>query len=409
MKLWQGFKHGVAPDTKRKTVQLTHGDATCYPLYYYIPSFSQDSSTLVYHRVEKGDVQIHTLNLASGKSKQITHADTPATRWIPWCIESGTGVLDHLSVLDVSSDRLIYFNQSDVRLVNLDGSGDRLLFSLPDDRIPIGQNCVTGNGEWFVYIHHDRELFEEMHPKGKWGDRSQSRGTVLAAYHLSTGEHRDLVILNSPIHHVLPLGDDKLVFCHPAAESGMLMTDVRGGWYTHMRTQDDEGGCVCHYVSTSSGLAYEVLNRKDGRVLSGIYNPTTNERYEFTLPPEFGYTHTGRDPEGRLWFFENSNSSGAEEVHDLHFLSRHVPGGHDEWVRLSGHWPTYGGGQKSHFHPQLTPDRKWILMTAGDAETETNHIFLLDIEELNDTCGIPDVGQMASNKALHSDADKPRA
>jgi hypothetical protein len=291
--------------------------------------------------------------------------------------------------------------------VNLDGSDDRLLLSLPDDRIPIGQNCMTGNGEWFVYIHHDRRSFKE--------GRKNSKGTALAAYNMLTGEHRLLIQINSPIHHVLPLAEDKLVFCHPATENGMLMTDIRGGWYTHMRTQDEAGGCVCHYVSTSRGIAYEVLNRTDGKVLSGLYNPISNERYEFALPSEFGYTHTGRDPEGLLWFYENCNpapwkeSSEVARVHDLHFLARHVPDGDDEWVRLCGDWPTYGSGQKAHFHPQLTPDRKWILMTAGDVTTKTNHIFLLSVEDLDDTCGIPSGGPMASsNKALHNDADKPR-
>ena len=37
----------------------------------------------------------------------------------------------------------------------------------------------------------------------------------------------------------------------------------------------------------------------------------------------------------------------------------------DEFVELAGPWKTYGSGQKSHFHPQLTPDRKWILFTGG--------------------------------------------
>jgi hypothetical protein len=49
---------------------------------------------------------------------------------------------------------------------------------------------------------------------------------------------------------------------------------------------------------------------------------------------------------------------------------------------LTGPWRTYGSGQKSHFHPQLTPDRRWILFTGGDADSETNHLFLLDVSDL---------------------------
>jgi hypothetical protein len=57
-------------------------------------------------------------------------------------------------------------------------------------------------------------------------------------------------------------------------------------------------------------------------------------------------------------------------------------------TRLVGNWPTYGGGQKAHFHPRLTPDRRWILLTAGDPRTQTNHLFLLDVSDLADTEGI---------------------
>lgn len=383
---WDGFARGRAPGSGRTTVQLTQGDATCYPLYYFIPTFTADGRHLVHHRAGDGEVQVHVLDLATGASRQLTHGRAPRTQWIPWCVESGRGVLDHRSVLDTQRNRLIYFDDNDVRAVALDGAGDTQLFPLPEHRIAIGQNCVSGDGAWFVYIHHDRALHDEaVYPDRTWGHRARSRGTALAAFHLETGEHRELVRVNSPIHHVIPLGDDRFVFCHPATENGMLLTDLRGGWYTHLRTQDDHGGTVCHYLTTTRGLMYEVLGRDD-HVLAGVYNPSTHARYEFPLPESFGYTHTGRDPEGRLWFYENSG-----KTHDVRFLEHHDPQGEDRWQALTGDWPTYGSGQKSHMHPQLTPDRHWMLMTAGDPATQTNHIYLLDIADLPDTTGIPAV------------------
>lgn len=213
-----------------------------------------------------------------------------------------------------------------------------------------------------------------------------SKGTVLAAYNLETKEHRNLVIINSPIHHVLSYDHKSFVFCHPATENGMMLTGLSGGWYSHLRTQDEQGGCVCHYVATRRGIAYEVLGRKDEKVLAGLYNPQSHQRYELPLP-SVGYTHTGRDPEGLLWFFEKRSG----DTHDLHLLQCHAPTEEDQWTSLTGNWVTYGGGQKSHFHPQLTPDRKWILMTGGDPTTETNHLFLVDISDLDNTQGIPEL------------------
>lgn len=389
--IWNGFQRRKTPAGNRLAIQLTEGSATCYPLYYFIDSVSSDGRQLVYHRAEAGDVQIHALDLTSGASRQLTRAGAPRTRWIPWCVESGRGVLDHRSVLDVKTDTLLYFDGNVLRQVGLDGTNDRALFTLPGDRLPIGQNCMSGDGNWFVYIHHDRKLFDEVY--GSPGGRHLSKGTVLAAYNLKTAEHRTLVVINSPIHHVLPYGKDQFIFCHPTMENGMLLTDIHGGWYTHLRTMDEFGGQVCHYIATQRGIMYEVLGRED-EVLAGLYNPRSHARYEFALPKEFGYTHTGRDPEGRLWFFENADKTFQNDhhvTHDLRFLVRHDPDGQDDWLNLTGHWPTYGNGQKAHFHPQVMPDRKWILMTAGDPQTETNHLFLIDISDLTDTTGIPAV------------------
>ena len=113
-------------------------------------------------------------------------------------------------------------------------------------------------------------------------------------------------------------------------------------------------------------------------------DPFTHRRFEIPLPRHFSAVHTGRDPEGELWFYED-NSPGK---HAVYFLTAHDPENGDAWRDLTGHWPTYGTGQKSHFHPQLTPDRHWMLLTAGDPATETNHLFLLDIRDLEPTAGI---------------------
>jgi hypothetical protein len=57
------------------------------------------------------------------------------------------------------------------------------------------------------------------------------------------------------------------------------------------------------------------------------------------------------------------------------------------FVPLTGDWPISTPGQRGHFHPQLTPDRRWILMTGGDHQ-KRSQIFLLDASDLKDTQGI---------------------
>ena len=382
MEFTDSFDELTAPQTDRRVIQLTDGPGFCYPLYYYIPSLTTDGE-LIYHRAHDDNVQLYRLDLATGGSSRLTDATAEDTHWRPWGTDPGTGVLDHRSALNVPRGEVVYFDGTDVRCVDVSSGADESLFSLPSDRFSLGQPCFTPDGDWFVYIHHDREMYETLFEDGRF-DRHRSTGTVLAAYHLDTGEHRALVRINSAIHHVIPYDDQHLVFCHPPTGGGMLLTDLRGDWYAHLRTPCEQGSTINHYVATARGIVYEVLVGSEP-FKSGLYDPHTHDRFEFGLPEYFGYTHTGYDPDGKLFFYETEGGRG----HEMVYLDRYSETGDHEWQPIVGDWPTYGSKQKSHFHPRMTPDRDWIIFVAGDPTTETNQIFAVDVADLNYTQGIP--------------------
>lgn len=381
MSIWDGFARRTAPDTDRAAIQLTRGDAFCYPLYYYVPSITKDGRYLVHHRDAAGEVQLHRLDLQTGGYVQLTHATCPDTRWRPWEMDLRLGVLDHRSVLNVERGLAVYFDGSACRAVDIETLDDRLLFNIAEGREATGQNGVTPDGKWLVYIHA---------PRGsEYG--KPCRGAVVAAYNFDTGENRTLVSIDAPIDHVTPYDNERFIFAHPHKSSGMLLTDLSSGRYVVLR-QGDPGvrGHVIHATVTARGMAYEVPEV----MFSGLYDPLTRRRFEFRLPEHFKYVHTGCDPAGRLWFYENDNrrEHGLGDLHDMYALVRLDAQQGDDWLRLTGNWRTYGDGQKAHFHPRLTPDRKWILFTGGDPSTKTNHIFLLDVSDLEPTQGIsPDL------------------
>ncbi|MCC6419612.1 MAG: hypothetical protein IT429_15365 [Gemmataceae bacterium] len=369
------FRRQHAPETGRRAVQLTGGEGFTYPLYFYTPSITREGRYLVYHRAAGGEVQLHRLDLATGESTQLTAARHPDTHWRPWCVDSGRGVRDHRSVLNVVRGLVIYFDGNAVRSVNVATLEDRLLFAIPEDREPYGQNDTTPDGQWLVYIHT---------PRGSiWGQ--PCRGAAVAAYHFDTGEHRILCRIDSAIFHVTAYDNEHFVVTHPADHPGMLLTDLTSGRIVPLR-EGDPGvrGHPVHCQVTRRGIVYEVPEVQ----VTGLYDPFTRCRFEIPFPEHFQYIHTGRDPEGRLWLYENSSAWDRFEVHDLWALVRADREKGNEWLRLTGSWPTYGGGQKAHFHPQLTPDRQWILFTGGDPDTRTNHLFLLDASDLKDSAGI---------------------
>jgi Tol biopolymer transport system component len=388
--LFQGFKQSIAPGTGRKIRQLTSGPKLNYPLYYYIPSITSDGRYLVHHGVDAAGLQIWRLDLQTGEEFRLSNASGQDTHWFPWCIDKGPGVLDHRSVLNSVRNTLVYFDGRDAIQVHVESRETSKLFTLPDSRSFIGQNCITPDGEWLVYIHHDSKTLERMRQLPYWEARALSKNTALAAYNFSTGEIRNILFINSPIHHVLPCGLDGLVFCHPNTENGMLYTTLEGGFYTHLRTQEEDGLTVCHYVSTSRGLMYELSDESHSGHRAGIYDPETHKKVEVDLPTDFRYTHTGLDPDGKLWIFENevAKYSDRTSAHELWFLEERSEHGSNRWKKLMGPWKNYRGGQSSHCHPQITADRNWLLFVGGETESQTNQIYLMDISDLTETLGI---------------------
>lgn len=375
LEISDAFPRIHAPGTRRSAIQLTWGDGFTYPLYFFIPSFTSDGRYLIYHRAARDEIQLHRLDLATGESRQLTFATCPRTRWDPWCVDSGRGVLDHRSVLNVARNLVVYFDGNDVRAVDAATFEDRRLFIIPEDREAYGQNGATPDGEWLAYIHT---------PRGSiWGRPCE--GAAVAAYHFESGSQRELARIDSAVFHVTPYDNGHFVVTHPSEHPGMLWTSLDSGKLEPLRDGDPGArGHLVHCQVTRRGIAYEV----PGEQVSGLYDPFTRRRFEFPFPDDFQYIHTGRDPEGRLWFYENSSAWDVFDAHDVRALVRLDRETGGEWVRLTGTWPTFGGGQKAHFHPQLTPDRRWILMSAGDPATRTNHMFLLDVSDLDDTEGI---------------------
>jgi hypothetical protein len=378
-----------APGSERRAIQLTSGPAYCYPLYYFIPSITADGRYLVHHRSDGETVQLHRVEITTGETAQLTHASCADTQWHPWDMPAGKGVLDHRSALNVATSEAIYFDGNEVRSVGVDTCEERTLFELPADRVAIGQNCCSPDGRFLFFIHHDRELHREIYGEpggerrgGYSYPRHLSRGTKLAALDLERGELRTVVALNSPVHHVQPYGEHMLVFSSLAVERAILVTDYDGGWYTHLRTQGEDGGTTCHYCVTDRGIFYEA--HSDRGLVAGVLNPDTRRAVESVLPASIrgGAPHVAADPSGRRLLLECHDE---EHGHTVVFVKRLGTDGDVELDYLFGDWPTYGSGQKSHFHPRVTDDGEHLIITAGDQSTGTNHVFALDIADLPET------------------------
>lgn len=371
------FPRIKAPGTGRAAVQLTSGTATCYPLYYFAPTLSKDGRYLVYHRYEKGQVQLWRLDLQTADSVQLTRATKAdgmgRADWRPWHEEPKLcGVADYRSAINQPRGKVVYFDGPQARQVDLVTLEDEPLFEVPADRQVQSQNCCSPDGKWFVYI--------VTPPGATYGQRVDA---VITAYSFDRREQHVLFTVNHACHHVTMYDDEHFFAHHPPGHMGMCFGDLASGTWRDLR-HGDPGvrGEPCHSIATSLGIAYEVS--RIAPVRSGLYDPFTRRRLEWQLPREFGYTHTGWDPSGRLWFWETTGKLG----HSLWYLERLDRERGGQVRPLTGDWQTYSPGQRGHFHAQVTPDHRWVLLTAGDRETKTDQVFLLDITDIRDTQGI---------------------
>ncbi len=375
--------------TSRTTVQLTAGTDFCYPLYYFIPSVTADGRYMVYHRETPEtvhEIQLHRLDLFTGDSVQLTVGTADNAHWQPWGVDRARGILGDRSALAPHRSDVVYFDGTQVYAVNLNTLTHRHLFSVPKDRFPLAQNCITGDEQWFVYVHVDRAAYERLlamrheDPGAFRRNAHTCKGTAITAFNLDTGEHRTLFRLDYPVHHVHLYGFRGLAFSHiPGDLHGMGFTSVDKQYYSIPRPQDEHGGKIIHHVPTAAGIAYEVRGREEDG-WAGICDPHTGERQEFPVLP--GTNHTGLDPLGRLFFFQ----VGKDRIQ---VMTAYDPRGEHQWLDLFGSWPTFGQGQKAHFHPRLLPGRQWLQMVGGAPATETNHIFLVDVSDLDKTDNSP--------------------
>jgi len=360
------------PETGRRVIQLTLGDCFDYHLYYFIPSMTRDGRTVIFHRHEGDEVQMYRLDIEAGETVRLTDAKTPNALWRPWLQEAGHGVRDLLSAFNTETDELVYLDDNQIRAVHIFSLADRLLYEVPDDRVPCGLTGVSPDGKHFVFVHADREWWEaSSHEQPR---KYEAEGGRLDVLELETGTVRTLVQLNTWITHSNFYDNTRILFCHLATEEAILMTDLCGGHYVHLRTQDERGK-TCHYQATSKGIVYEVGGR-----LVGLCDPDAMTFTEYEVGPAY-VSHIGLDPEARLWFYE----SGTPDGRTIQYIPELRPGRVNEAIPLMSPMETYWLGQRSHLHPQLTPDRRSILFTGGDARNRTNHIFLLDVEDLADT------------------------
>ena len=363
------------PESGRKITQLTSGDCFDYQLYYFIPTMTKDSRTVVFHRHQDMEVQLFKIDIGTGLTTKLTDAKTPNSLWRPYLQEEGRGVRDLMSAFNTATNEAVYFDTNDIRAVNIPTLADRVLYHVPDDRVPCGLTGVSPDGKWFCFVHADKAWWDAS--RGRKPDKCDATGCRLDVLAIATGEARTLVQINTWLTHSNFYDNDRILFCHLPTEGGALMTDLRGGWYMNLRTQDEAGGCVCHYLPTDRGIMYETAG---GGRLIGILNPDNLERVEYKngVP---GGIHTGADPEGRLWFYEGTCDQGRL----IAYYERLQPGVVNQPLTLVSPREPYWLGQRIHMHPQITPDRKFILFTGGDPTSKTNHLFLVDVDGLKDT------------------------
>jgi hypothetical protein len=176
-----------------------------------------------------------------------------------------------------------------------------------------------------------------------------------------TGGYRDVMTVPFHVHHVFFISNERLLVNHTQGENGMWTVNIDGSAVQTLRSSADGHGAVCHQVITENGLFYEANETVDGerRVWIGRYDLNNDTFVEERLP-NVGYVHTGRDPAGKLRFFENQEGSHRHQLLLVHEQDDHEQDDAIEIEVLRELAPIIRG-QRYHAHPFLSPDRQWLF------------------------------------------------
>jgi hypothetical protein len=340
----------------------------------------KDRRTLVYNHFIDGQVQNWKIDLAGEEAVQLTDAKTPNCLWRFWDEPvRATGVRELMSALSPATDELLYFDSNELHAVHVHSLKDRLVYELPSDREPCALGGASPDGKWMVIAHCDRAWWNAQTAKG-CPPRHEAKKVHIDIIELATGKSKTVVVINCWITHTNFHDNERILFCHTPTECAILMTDIHGGYYTHLRTQRPEGWEVNHYCSTAKGIIYETISPGDFGVI-GHCDPVTYKFQDYRC--DHPISHCGSDPAGKLWFGHPYRMKPKVESFIAYLPSVH-PDKLNPFVPLTEGINCYGRGQRSHLHPVLLEDRKSILFTGPDHRTQTNHMFLLDVADLAD-------------------------
>lgn len=380
------WREETDPATGRRLRRLTSAPANSYPLYYFVPSITDDGRYLVFHSERGGWVQLYRLDLASGEIVQLTAGATRRSGWCMWCEWLLRGIYNHLSALDPAQGKVWYFQDDEVRVVDIATLDDRPVARL-EGRMPTGQSMVSPDGSMFAFIDSDRETMTQAleDRQAMWFmkypfDRELWRYRAPSAVKFARMDGTVRTVLELPynVHHVLWIDDQTLLLNHPIGKPGMMAVDLGGGKPWILRPEDENGNAH-HQVITQQGIFYETSGGsgdKDYFAHLGCYAPKTDTWVEKRLPDGIGRCHVGKDPLGKLHFIERS-SSDSHGLALVHGFEGDGPLRIETLRRFPG---LSGAGQRYHAHPFLGPDRAWLYFT--ELVDGFSQVSALDISDI---------------------------
>ena len=290
----------------------------------------------------------------TGESAAVDPRYCPDTQWRPWCVNSGRGVLDHRSVLNALGTR------SSISTATRCSASTWRRSRRAAVRDPGGPRCLraertTPDGQWLIYIHVPHGPTRASPARGGRGRLPLRHAPNNARWPRST----------SAVFHVTPYDNQHFIVTHPAEHEGMMLTDFTSGKCVLLRDGDRASKVTWSTATQPRGIAYEVVKLQRGG--STIRSRAGDS--SFASPRSSTISTQAAIPRADL--LPKTRRPGTSSTPTISGPLCVWTASGDRWLRLTGNWPTYGGGQKAHFHPMITPDRRADPLTGGDPASQT--------------------------------------
>lgn len=346
----------IDKDTHHKVIKLTRKEGRNASFYFHNNPFI--GNKMVFYSTDKNGKQLHTVDLTSLKTEQVTHQASPM---------SG-------EIVAPKSKRVFYQIKDSVFATNIDTKETQLIFVFPKD---YRASITTLNADETL-LAGSKASDEQKEISRKYPEKKDFFERIFNAHlpndlftiNLKTGELKKIHTENTWLGHVQfsPTDPDILMFCHEGPWHKVdriwtINTKTKEVKLMHNRRMDMEIAGHEFFAPDGKTIWFDLQTPRSVKFFLAGTNIKTGVEKRYEMTRDEWSIHFNISPDQQLFCGDGGNDSQVAKAKDGMWIYLFQPKGDrlvsERLVNMKHH--AYKLEPNVHF----SPDGKWIIFRAN--------------------------------------------